>query len=83
MVHFVISKKKLYIRVLVFFHDPAADLALENVAMDLRRARGDPTQVRKGDVSRRLEFCLDGFWLITPRGGGFPFYGVSKQSEQF
>lgn len=20
--------------------------------------------------------CDDGFWLITPRGGGFPFYGV-------
>lgn len=20
--------------------------------------------------------CDDGFWLITPRGGGFPFYGT-------
>ena len=30
-----------------------------------------------GLEARRLEFCEDGFWLITPRGGGFPFYGVS------
>ena len=30
----------------------------------------------EGAIERRLEFCEDGFWLITPRGGGFPFYGV-------
>lgn len=23
-----------------------------------------------------MEVCDDGFWLITPRGGGFPFYGT-------
>lgn len=25
--------------------------------------------------------CDDGFWLITPRGGGFPFYGALNCAE--
>lgn len=25
--------------------------------------------------------CDDGFWLITPRGGGFPFYGTLNCAE--
>ncbi|CAM9794205.1 unnamed protein product [Ascophyllum nodosum] len=34
-----------------------------------------------GLEARRLEFCEDGFWLITPRGGGFPFYGTQNCAD--
>ena len=66
-----------------------AEWALEAFTAGWRKDEGlelDQPQQREGDgegwgegegvVDRRLEFCEDGFWLITPRGGGFPFYGV-------
>lgn len=53
-----------------------AELALETLAADLRgNAR------RLDGNGRRLEVCDDGFWLITPRGGGFPFYGTLNCAE--
>lgn len=64
-------------------------LALENLAMDFRQDKensnfkslwsGSDENSMNG---RRLEYCDDGFWLITPRGGGFPFYGVSRSKQQ-
>ncbi|CAM9706660.1 unnamed protein product [Scytosiphon promiscuus] len=50
------------------------ELAIETLAADLRR-NAPPAVAVDGD-GRRLEACDDGFWLITPRGGGFPFYGT-------
>lgn len=56
---------------------PCADWAFQaftsgwaREGVDVEHGDGD------GAMERRLEFCEDGFWLITPRGGGFPFYGV-------
>lgn len=50
-------------------------MALEALAADLRR-RAPRRLDGSGRRRRRLEVCDDGFWLITPRGGGFPFYGT-------
>lgn len=56
---------------LLLIHDALTEMAIQTLAADLvdRAARLD-------GQGRRLEVCDDGFWLITPRGGGFPFYGV-------
>lgn len=52
------------------------ELALQTLADDLIR-RNEAAHSADGNGRRKLEVCDDGFWLITPRGGGFPFYGVS------
>ncbi|CAB1104251.1 unnamed protein product [Ectocarpus sp. CCAP 1310/34] len=51
------------------------ELALQTLADDLFR-RKEAGRSADWNGRRKLEVCDDGFWLITPRGGGFPFYGT-------
>lgn len=36
-----------------------------------------------GEHSRRLAACDTGYWIITPTGGGYPFYAVSRGHHPF